>query len=209
MSDGLTNKLGHRIRSRGAKTRGTLLGAVRDLLEERGPGAVRMADVAQRAGVSAASVYTYFKTVDEAALALCEAAVADTEALAPMLEGDWSGDEGFKACRAFVEAMSGVWRTHGAALRVERLMADRGDAAFAESRIRRLRRLHLALERRIARARAAGFHPEGMDPRLASYEIVSLVESVGAGFALLRRADDDAAILDTTAHMVVRLTTGR
>ena len=132
-----------------------------------------------------------------------------TEVLAGLLEGDWSGDEAFRACRAFVEAMAGVWRRHGAALSVERLMADRGDPAFAESRIRRLRRLHLALERRIARARAAGFHPEGLDPRLASYEVVSLVESVGAGFGLLRRADHDAAILDTTAHMVVRLTTGR
>lgn len=205
----LTNKLGHRIRTRGARTREALLGAVRDLLEERGPGAVRIADVAQRAGVSAPSVYTYFKTVDEATLALCQTAVPDTEALAGLLEGDWSGDEAFRACRAFVQAMAEVWTRHGAALRVERLMADRGDQAFAESRIGRLRRLHLALERRIARARAAGFHPAGLDPRLASYEVVSLVESVGAGFALLRRADDDAAILDTTAHMVVRLTTGR
>jgi len=209
MSEPLTNKLGHRIRSRGARTREALLEAVRDLLAERGPGAVRLTDVAQRAGVSPPSVYTYFKTVDEAALALCEAALPDTEALAGLLEGDWSGDEAFRACRAFVEAMAGVWRRHGAALSVERLMADRGDPAFIASRIRRLRRLHLALERRIARARAAGFHPEGLDPRLASYEVVSLVESVGAGFGLLRRADDDAAILDTTAHMVVRLTTGR
>ena len=88
-------------------------------------------------------------------------------------------------------------------------MADRGDAAFAGSRIRRLRRLHLTLERRIARARAAGFHPTGLDPRLASYEVVSLVESVGAGIGLLRRAEGDEAILDTTAHRVVRLVTGR
>jgi AcrR family transcriptional regulator len=140
MSEPLTNKLGHRIRRRGARTREALLAAVRELLEERGPGAVRIADVAQRAGVSAPSVYTYFRTVDEAALALCEAAAPDTEALATLLEGDWSGDEAFRACRAFVEAMAEVWRVHGAALRVERLMADRGDAAFAESRIRRLRR---------------------------------------------------------------------
>ena len=209
MSEPLTNKLGHRIRSRGARSREAFLTAVRDLLDERGPGAVRIADVAQRAGMSAPSFHTYFRTVDEAALALCEAAVPDTEALAVLLEGDWSGDEAFNACRRFVAAMAEVWRVHGAALRVERLMADRGDPAFAEARIRRLRRLHLALERRIARARAAGFHPAGLDPRLASYEVASLVESVGAGFGLLRRADDDAAILDTTAHMVVRLTTGR
>jgi AcrR family transcriptional regulator len=209
MAEALTNKLGHRIRTRGQRTRGALLAAVRDLLEERGPGEVRVADVAARAGVSAPSVYTYFGSIDEAVLALCEAAGPETDALAVLLEGDWSGEEAFRAARTFVEAMAAHWARHGAALRLERLMADRGDAAFAESRIRRLRRLHLTLERRIARARAAGFHPTGLDPRLASYEVVSLVESVGAGIGLLRRAEGDEAILDTTAHMVVRLVTGR
>ena len=51
--------------------------------------------------------------------------------------------------------------------------------------------------------------PEGLDPRLASYQVANMVESMADGFDLLLRADTAEAILDTTAHMVVRLTTGR
>ena len=89
------------------------------------------------------------------------------------------------------------------------MLANQGHAAFADSRIRRLRRLHLALERRIAEARAGGRQPEGLNPRLASYQVANMVESMADGFDLLLRADTAEAVLDTTAHMVVRLTTGR
>ena len=89
------------------------------------------------------------------------------------------------------------------------MLADKGEPGFAESRIKRMRRLHLALERRIAQAKSNGAHPEGLSPRLTSYETANLVESVAAGFALMRRADTAEAIVDTTAHIVVKLTTGR
>ena len=58
-------------------------------------------------------------------------------------------------------------------------------------------------------AHASGLHPEGLNPRLTSYETANLVESVAAGFELMRRADTPEAIIDTTAHIVVKLTTGR
>ena len=51
--------------------------------------------------------------------------------------------------------------------------------------------------------------PKTLSPRLASYQVASLVESTAAGFELLRRADTAEAIIDTTAHLVVKLTTGR
>jgi hypothetical protein len=95
-------------------------------------------------------------------------------------------------------------------LRIEHMLADKGEAGFVESRVRRLRRVHLAFERRIAVAHATGYHAAGLDPRLASYEVANLVESVAAGFDLLRRGDTPPeAIIDTTAHIVVKLVTGR
>ncbi len=42
-----------------------------------------------------------------------------------------------------------------------------------------------------------------------TYETANLVESVAAGFTLMRRADTPEAIVDTTAHIVLKLTTGR
>ena len=45
--------------------------------------------------------------------------------------------------------------------------------------------------------------------RGGGFQVASLVESTAAGFELLRRADTAEAIIDTTAHLVVKLTTGR
>ncbi len=177
------NKLGHRMGARGGRTRLALLNACSTLLRERHFGAVRTADVALAAGVSPASFYTYFSAVEDAVLVLCEMATEDCNALARHFQGDLSGDRAVAAARAYVDDALALWRV--------------------------LRRLHLALERRIAEARAGGRQPEGLDPRLASYQVANMVESMADGFDLLLRADTAEAILDTTAHMVVRLTTGR
>ena len=203
------NKLGHTIGNRGARTRRALLDALRKLLNHHHLGEIRPADVAQAAEVSAPTFYTYFKTVEEAVLVLCEEAAEDFQRLAAHIHADWSGERAFEAVRAYVREVLALWDEHGPVLRVEQMLADKGEAGFAESRIKRLRRLHLALERRIAQARANGLHPVGLNPRLTSYETANLVESVAAGFKLMRRADTAEAIVDTTAHIVLKLTTGR
>jgi len=203
------NKLGHRMGARGGRTRMALMNACSSLLREHHFGDVRTVDVALAAGVSPASFYTYFSAVEDVVLALCEAATKDCNTLARHFQGDLAGERALVAARAYVDDALAMWRAHGHALRIEHMLANQGHAAFAESRIRRLRRLHLALERRIAEARVGGRQPEGLDPRLASYQVANMVESMADGFDLLLRADTAEAILDTTAHMVVRLTTGR
>ena len=153
MSDA-TNKLGHKIRNRGARTRRALLTALRSLLNTRHLGEIRPADVAQAAGVSAPTFYTYFKSVEEGLLVLCEEAGEDFQRLARHIHADWTGDRGFDAVRAYVLEVLSLWEEHGPVLRVEHMLADMGEPDFAASRIKRLRRLHLALERRIAQAEA-------------------------------------------------------
>ena len=204
------NKLGHRIGARGGRTRDAILAATRALLERRHLGEIRVTDVAAESGVSPSNFYTYFKTVEEPVLALCEAAAVDFQPLSRHLDGDWSGDQAFQCARAYVLDVLLVWREHGPVLRIEHMLADKGEPGFVEARVKRLRRVHLAFERRIATAHATGYHARGLDPRLASYEIANLVESVAAGFDLMRRGDTPAeAIIDTTAHIVVKLVTGR
>jgi AcrR family transcriptional regulator len=204
------NKLGHRIGARGGRTRTAILEATRRLLERRHLGELRVTDVAAEAGVSPSNFYTYFKTVEEPILALCEAAAVDFQPLSRHLDGDWSAEQAFSAARAYVVDVLMIWRDHGPVLRIEHMLADKGEAGFVEARVRRLRRVHLSLERRIAVAHATGYHAPGLDPRLASYEVANLVESVAAGFDLMRRGDTPSdAILDTTALIVVKLVTGR
>jgi AcrR family transcriptional regulator len=204
------NKLGHRIGARGGRTRDVILEATRRLLDRRHLGEIRVADVASEAGLSPSNFYTYFKTVEEAVLLLCEAVAADFQPLARHLEGDWSAENAFGAARAYVVDVLAIWDRHGPVLRIEHMLADKGEAGFVESRVGRLRRVHLAFERRIAVAHATGYHAAGLDPRLTSYEVANLVESVAAGFELMRRGETPPeAIIDTTAHIVVKLVTGR
>jgi AcrR family transcriptional regulator len=203
------NKLGHRIGARGGRTRSAILEALRGLLATRHLGEIRIADVAQSAGTSAPTFYTYFDTLDEALLALCDEVASDWQGLAHHVEADWSAGQGLTHARALITHMLDLWSRHGAIIRVEQMMADRGDPAFVEARVKRLRRLHLALERRIAQAASSGLHPDGYDPRLASYEVANIAESAAASFNLLKRADSDRAIIETTALILVRLITGR
>lgn len=210
MPERTINKLGHRIGARGGRTRAAILDATRRLLERRHLGELRVAEVAAEAGVSPSNFYTYFKTVEEPVLALCENAAGDFQPLARHLDGDWSGEQAFHSARAYVVDVLKFWGEHGPVLRIEHMLADKGEIGFAESRIKRLRRVHLAFERRIAQAHATGYHAKGLDPRLTSYEVANLVESMAAGFDLLLRGDTPAdTILDTTAHIVVKLVTGR
>ena len=210
MPTSTTNKLGHRIGARGGRTRAGILAATRGLLAERHLGELRVADLAAASGVSPSNFYTSFTTGEEPVLALCEAAAVDFAPLARHLDGDWAGDQAFCAARAYVVDVLLFWAEHGPVLRIEQMLADTGEPGFAESRIRRLRRVHLAFERRIAQAHATGYHPSGLDPRLTSYQVANLVESVAGGFDLMRRGDTpDEAIIDTTAHIVVKLVTGR
>ena len=204
------NKLGHRIGARGGKTRDAILEATKSLLQRRHLGEIRVADVAVEAGLSPTNFYTYYKTVEEPVLALCELASNDFQPLARHLDGDWSGDQAFISARAYIVDVLAFWLDHGPMLRIEHMLADKGEVGFVESRVKRLRRVHLALERRIAQAHATGYHAKGLDPRLTSYEVASLVEGMAAGFELLKRGDTAPdAILDTTAHIVVKLVTGR
>lgn len=210
MPTSTTNKLGHRIGARGGRTRSAILGASRALLDRKHLGEIRVADVAAHAGVSPSNFYTYFKTVEETVLALCDIAATDFQPLAAQLDGDWSGDGAFRIARGYVVDVLLQWREHGPVLRIEHMLADKGEPGFVESRVKRLRRVHLALERRIARAHATGYHAPGLDPRLTSYQVASLVESAADGFELLKRGDTPAdTVIDTTAHIVAKLVTGR
>jgi AcrR family transcriptional regulator len=204
------NKLGHRIGRRGGRTREAILAATRRLLETHKLADLRPADIAREAGVSAPSFYTYFKGVDEPVLALCEAAAAPYQTLTPLFDADWSGERAFDQARAYVTAVVDIWAEHGPVLRIGSALADEGHEAFATERIRRLRRVHLAIERKIAQARATGLHDPRLDPRLASYEAASMVDAVAAGLHLLQRGETPLeSVIDTTTLLFARVVTGR
>ena len=60
--------------------RNTLLKAARDLLEERGPSALALREIARRVGVSAPSAYHHFPSLDAIAVGLAEQGAAEMAA---------------------------------------------------------------------------------------------------------------------------------
>src|SRR5690606_15975757 len=111
--------------ARGARTRRAILDALRGLLNHRHLGEIRAADVALAANVSAPTFYTYFKSVEEGLLILCEEAGEDFQRLAKHIHADWTGDRAFEAVRAYVLEVLALWGDHGPVLRVEHMLADK------------------------------------------------------------------------------------
>jgi AcrR family transcriptional regulator len=65
------------VTARGRRTRDALLSAARDVLAERGYDETRMSDIADAAGVSHGTVYTYFAGKDEVLRAVCDAGISE------------------------------------------------------------------------------------------------------------------------------------
>lgn len=65
------------LTDRGRRTRDALVVAARAVFEERGYDATRMSDLAEAAGVSHGTVYTWFSTKDAVLMAVIESLVGD------------------------------------------------------------------------------------------------------------------------------------
>ena len=63
------------LTDRGRRTRDTLVGAARAVLEVRGYDGTRMSDIAEAAGVSHGTVYTWFATKESVLMAVVESLV--------------------------------------------------------------------------------------------------------------------------------------
>ncbi|WP_165985921.1 TetR/AcrR family transcriptional regulator [Streptomyces sp. YIM 98790] len=105
--------------ARGRRTRTALLDATRALLEERGFGALTMAAVAERAGVTRRSVYLHFASRAELVGALFDH-VAEAEGLADSLERVWDAADAGAALDAWAAHLA---RYHTRVLAVDRAVA--------------------------------------------------------------------------------------
>ena len=65
------------LTDRGRRTRDALISAARGVFEVRGYDATRMGDIAEAAGVSHGTVYTWFSTKDAVLMAVIESLVGD------------------------------------------------------------------------------------------------------------------------------------
>lgn len=150
---------------RALQTRQRLLVAAAELFRERSALDLSVAEIARRAGTSAATFYHYFADVEEAALHLARQAAEEMPAVLDLIDGPWPGEQGLVTAQRIVEAFMHHWEAHHAVLLIRNLAADHGDPRFQEARRRALSPFLERLAERVAEFQAGrgGF---GSSPRL-------------------------------------------
>jgi AcrR family transcriptional regulator len=153
-----------------------ILGEARGLIAEKGSDALRMAEVAERAGVSIGSLYQYYPNKDAILVALVERHLDEGVAAAGPVLTALAADAPpvDEAMRRLVEAMVALHRDRPALHRVLFEEAPRPPA---------LRRRLEAVERAATSAvadylRARGREIQLRDPALAARMVVQVVETV-------------------------------
>jgi AcrR family transcriptional regulator len=187
--------LGPRARA----TRERLLDATAALLRERGLRGASVAEIARRAGTSAATFYQYFAGVDAATLELVHRAGEGLPLLLEGARGSFAGAEGLARARALVRRFLDLWDEHHAVLRIRDHAAEEGDRRFRRERREALRPLLDALAAQVPRQAGDGFHPA-----VAAAAVATVLESAGAHhreLAALGIPRD--ALIETSARLLV------
>ena len=183
------------LTERGRRTRDNLLRTARDVFEEKGYAATRMADIAAAAGVSHGTTYTWFADKEAVLRALVEDIVSEVFAALAI------GDEVPEPQQRMLEANRrylAAYRRHGRMLEVVE------EAAATDDRYRDalvgVRRDHVRrVTRDIARLQASGLAAADVDPAVAASALCAMVEGFGRhwygrGESVAATYDDDTAV---------------
>lgn len=162
------------LTDRGRRTRETLIGAARDVFEERGYAGTRMGDIAEAAGVSHGTVYTWFATKESVLAAVVEDFVEELSEALRAPEGTDPLDRINVANRTYLDA----YRTKSKLLAVVEQAAATDDS-FRDV-LARLRDSHVQrVAATIRHLQSAGDTPRTLDPQVAAAALCVMVE----GFA--------------------------
>ena len=190
---------GRTLGPRARATRERLLEATAALLRERGLRGASVAEIARRAGTSAATFYQYFEGVDAATLDLVHRAGEGVPPLLEIARGSFAGEEGVARARNLVTRFLDLWDAHHAVLRIRDHAAEEGDRRFRRERREAIRPLLDALAARVPPQPGDGFHPA-----VAAAAIATVLESAGAHhreLAALGIPRD--ALIETSARLLV------
>src|SRR5690606_11908485 len=123
--------------------------------------------------------------------------------LAIFVNEDWAGEHGVANARRLVEAGIEFWSGHRALLSTIGVLADRRHGAFAALRVRQMRGLYKSFEQKVRLGQGLGRISSAIQPRLAGYECVAMLSSIGQTYALLRSSGfSHAEPVETTARLL-------
>jgi len=194
---------------RALQTRQRLLVAAAELFRERSALDLSVAEIARRAGTSAATFYQYFADVEEAALHLARQAAEEMPAVLDLIDGPWEGEQGLVTAQKIVEAFMHHWEAHHAVLLIRNLAADHGDPRFQEARRRALSPFLERLAERVAEFQAAGRVSDRLHPFATAAALGSVLERLSAHTQELEhRGVDHDELLATCAGIIHQVVTG-
>ena len=159
------------VTERGRRTRAGLVAAARRVFEDKGFAATRMGDVAQAAGVSHGTVYTYFETKDELLTATIQQIVDAIRESMRTPEGTDPIQRAWVANRRYLDA----YTANAELMRVveEASSADPKFAVILED----LRRTHTErVSEHIRRMQASGLVVPDLDPDDTALALCAMVE---------------------------------
>jgi AcrR family transcriptional regulator len=183
------------LTDRGRRTRDSLIGAARGVFEERGYDATRMSDIAQAAGVSHGTVYTWFATKDAVLGAVVDSIVSDLYHSLRTPEGTDAITRIDLANRAYLDA----YRANARLLSVvEQAATSREEfqAVLAGLRATHVRRVGATIER----LQVEGEARRDLDANVAAAALCSMVEGFARHwFGRGESYDEDIAVSTLTA----------
>jgi len=194
-------------RTKGARTRRRIMDATKQLLRARPFGEIRITEIARAADIAQPNFYTYFSSLEEVIRALAED--MSIEPFMPFFEVYWKGEVGLQAARGVTEAAIEYFRDHGVIFAIVNMLADQRHGEFPAQRARIMRAVYKAFEAKVRLAQAEGRLNSAIQPRLASYEFISIITSAGARYDLFRASGfSHEQLVDTTARIIFRLAGG-
>ncbi len=184
--------------ARGRRTRDALLAAGRELLETRGWAAFTPEQVAQAAGVSYGTFYTYFESKDDLLRAIVRTVAEEmfTESLV-------APDTAAEPYVRIVESNRGylrAWRNASRVLRLVEQGADSDDALRGMLLEVRELYVHRGAEG-LRRLQEAGLADRDLDPRLTAIVLGAMVEQMAHVIYSLREPLDEDEVVNHMSRL--------
>ncbi|AUW57109.1 hypothetical protein C1T17_02420 [Sphingobium sp. SCG-1] len=128
------NQRGQVLGNKGARTRQAIMDATRDMIFERAFRDISAVEIAKRAGVSVATLYTYFEDVAAVILALSEAVALDIPNVSGFLEVPWTGPSALNRIIEMMTILIDYNVANYPIIRLRNHLADEGDDRLAKIR---------------------------------------------------------------------------
>jgi AcrR family transcriptional regulator len=186
------------VTPRGRRTRDALIAAGREILAERGWPGFGPETVAQAAGVSYGTFYTYFESKEDLLASVVRSVAGEM-----WEQSQVSPDTAADPYARIVESNRRYLQAWGRASKVLRLIEQGADSDEA------LRRLVLEVRERyvnrgadgLRRLQEAGLADRTLDPRLTAIALGAMVEQVAHVIYSLREPLDEDAVVDHLSRL--------